>query len=520
MNIDVFKEIYNHRNAYPLGVKRNHENFRDFKYINDELGRQAGNDYVFLLLTSGYFDKPYTKEILQKIGRDHRIEGIFKVGAIFSPLTNLNMHLYVLRGFDTHSDRIWFGELSESKKPFKRRKFDWREHKGVGIEFGEPEKYFLNYLDSVNLAISGDKKLDYINPNYRIFGSKTWGDRLNIEYYRPELIEAETKFAHEKTAKLGEIADIIHPREVQQDGKDIFTIKLSKVEYPLRPEALVEVRQNARVAAVKKGDIVTNKFLGSAYQNLTKRDDLVIANTQIIIRLKDKRFNRAYITTYLNSERMKAYFERRKRGEFIPMISKSDLADFEVVIPNQRTNDAAQSFLSSLEGHKSQEDKMKAINNFLFRSSPPPDKPLQNELLVELQEKLQATKNVQIRELFEVDLHEIEKCYKAGAYKACLALCGSLLEALVLDWISEVEHINYFDTDEITSLDNMINRLASAERITQHETQRAHEIRKRRNLIHPKNYIANTPLERSACEDVMRNLKPLIIKRFKQIVKQ
>jgi hypothetical protein len=514
MNVDIFKDIYQHRNVYPLGVDRSHENFRDFKYIRDELGRQAGGDFIFLLLTPNYFDKPYTTEILQEISRENQIVGIFNVGTIFQPLTNISMQLYVLRDINTPNHKIWFGELAENKRPFKMRRFDQRSHSGLGIEFGEPEEFFLEFLKSINLAIGGDKKLDYINSSYRIFGSNTWGERLNVEYYRPELIELETKIAHEDTIRLGDIADLIHPNETAEENTKLYTIKLSNANYPLRPEALLEARPGARVTKVKNGDIVTNKFLNSAYQNLTERRDLVIANTQIIIRLHDKRFNAAYLTTYLNSERMKVFFERRKRGATIPMISKQDLADFKIVIPTPGTNAASKKFLSSLGEFESAGDRIKAIDQLLFQRNPLLAKPLQNELLSELYRKLQATKNTQIRELFELDLHEIEKCYKAGAYKASLVLCGSLLEALVLDWLSEVDQHNYFEDTDITNLESLINKLRAAERLSQHEAHLAHDIRKKRNLIHPKNYIVNSPLEKSVCESVMRGLGPLVKRRY------
>ena len=513
MDVSIFKDIYVHRNEYPLGIGRNHENFRDFKYIHDELQRQS-SDFTFLLLTPNYFDKPFTTEILQEISRDHHVVGIFNMGAIFHPLTNINMQLYVFRDVNTANERIWFGELTENKRPFKKRSFDWRTQTGVGIEFGEPESFFLEYLKSINLAINGDKKLDYVNSDYRIFGADTLGDRLNVEYYRPELIESETKIAHEDTVRLSEIADLIHPNETSEENAKLYTIKLSSANYPLRPEALVDVRSGARVAKIKKGDIVTNKFLNSAYLNLTERRDLVIANTQIIIRLHDKRFNAAYLTIYLNSERMKVFFERRKRGVTIPMISKQDLADFEIVIPTSRTNDSAKKFLSSIGEFVSTGERIKAIDQLLFQRNPLLNKPLQNELLFELHSKLQTTKNIQVRELFELDLHEIERCYKAGAYKASLVLCGSLLEALVLDWLSEIDQHNYFEDTDITNLESLINKLRSAERLSQHEAHLAHDIRKKRNLIHPKNYIVNSPLEKSVCESVMNDLKPLVAKRY------
>ena len=79
------------------------------------------------------------------------------------------MQLYVFRDVNTANERIWFGELNESKRPFKKRSFDWRSQTKVGIEFGKPKAFFQEYLKSINLAINKNKKLDYVNSNYRIF---------------------------------------------------------------------------------------------------------------------------------------------------------------------------------------------------------------------------------------------------------------------------------------------------------------------------------------------------------------
>lgn len=511
MNEQVFEELYNQRSSYPIGARSINRN--DLDYIRDELRRQKNNSHKFLILPAAYFDRVSSKEIKEEIEASHNLAGIYDLGAIIHPLSSIKFYLYV---FSKHKpERIWFGELQNQRKPFINRSFDYKTAQYP--EFTDLSPFMSDYLRSIELSLNDQKKKDYISDDYRIFScdiSKI-DDRANIDYYKPEYIELEAKYAQEKTAKLGEIAEIIFPRgPVETD--DQYTIKLSEAAYPLRANALVPVRNNARIAKVKKNDIVTNQFLNSAFLNLTARPDLVIANTQLIIRLKDKRFSQAYVATYLNSDRMRVYFERRKRGVTIPRLSREDLNNFEIVIPTDRTNKAAIDFLGSLGEISDTREKIKAIDKLLFAKNPLIAKPLQNELLAELHEKLQATKNAQIRELFELDLHEIEKCFKSGAYKACLVLCGSLLEALVLDWLSEVEQHDYFEDSDITNLERLINKLKSAERLTQHEAHLAHDIRKKRNLIHPKNYIANTPLEKRVCESVMDDLRPLIIKRYEK----
>lgn len=512
MNEQIFRELYEQRAKYPLGHRTVNRNDED--YIHDELARQSAHEKIFLLLPAHYFDKATSRKMKETIESNLSLVGTFDINSIFHPMAGIKFYLYAFGKTTPHL--VWFGELLNGLKPFKHRRRTEEIQRGLFPEYGQLEEYYRDYLRSIDLAISDGKKSDYVSSTYRMFGvdpSKI-EDRANIDFYKPELIEVEAKYAHEETVRLGDIANIVRPNKPQAADQQLFSIKLSDATYPLKATALVPVRANAHIAKVQNGDIVTNRFLNSAYQNLTNRPDLVIANSQLIIRLHDKQINTAYLTTYLNSERMHTYFERRKRGVTIPMITGSDLADFPVVLPTERTNQAAKNFLSSLGEFENTASRIKAIDQFLFARNPILDKPLQNELLSELHKQLQDTKNVHIRELFEVDLHEIEKCYKSGAYKGCLVLCGSLLEALVLDWLSEIDNKNYFETADITSLENLINKLKAAERINQHEAHLAHQIRKKRNLIHPKNYIANTPLEKRICLEVMESLKPLVVKRY------
>lgn len=513
MNHEAFKNLYDRRIKYPLGVVKNHENVFDIKYIKDEIELQSSSDLLFLLLTGSHLDRPQLKEVREQLKRSYHMVGVFGVGDILNPVTGVNFTLYVFSR--SQPNKVWFGELLKNKHPFKHRKAPDMHMGIIEVPFGELEPYFNKYLDSIDLAVHGDKKDDYIHDVYRVFGVSRdkLENRTDINYYRPELIEAETKLAHEEMVRLGDIAEIIAPRE-STEGRELYSVSLKDAKYPLKPDALVPVRESARIAFVKRYDVITNTFLGSAFLNLTKRPDLVIANTQIIIRVHDKRFSPAYVATYLNSSRMKTYFERHKRGTIIQQIKTRDLLEFEIVLPSKQTNESAQSFLESLTNYDGEKSKLQAINKLLFSESATPSRPLQNELLSEIHEELQLTKNNLVRELFESDLHEIETCYKAGAYKGCLALCGSLLETLVLDWLSEIDNKDYFVIPEITELRQLISKLHEAEAITVQEQQFANEIRKRRNLIHPKNYIENTPLHKEVCEEVMHKLKPLVQKRY------
>ena len=49
-----------------------------------------------------------------------------------------------------------------------------------------------------------------------------------------------------------------------------------------------------------------------------------------------------------------------------------------------------------------------------------------------------------IQKLLSDDAKELISCLEVGAYKACMILCGSILETILLDWLSELENTNYF----------------------------------------------------------------------------
>lgn len=53
-----------------------------------------------------------------------------------------------------------------------------------------------------------------------------------------------------------------------------------------------------------------------------------------------------------------------------------------------------------------------------------------------------------IQKLLSDDAKELISCLEVGAYKACMILCGSILETILLDWLPELENTNYFVDDD------------------------------------------------------------------------
>ncbi|MBR1441020.1 MAG: hypothetical protein IJ589_07345, partial [Lachnospiraceae bacterium] len=89
------------------------------------------------------------------------------------------------------------------------------------------------------------------------------------------------------------------------------------------------------------------------------------------------------------------------------------------------------------------------------------------------------------------DIKELDSCFSSGAYKATLILAGSVLEAFLLDWLSEIDGKNYFEEPyEINGkkcefLSVYIDQIKEIERPDWMEpSEKDHFISKSRNSVH------------------------------------
>ena len=131
------------------------------------------------------------------------------------------------------------------------------------------------------------------------------------------------------------------------------------------------------------------------------------------------------------------------------------------------------------------------------------------------------------KEIILEDMKELKKCFNDGAYKATIILAGSILEAFLIDWLSEIEGKNYFKQDKMI-YDNYRKRRRRANlkdyikaiKVLNNPSWRdaatkADEIRKKRNLIHAKLYIKDTDISKETCTEIIDYLEFVINTRWK-----
>lgn len=129
------------------------------------------------------------------------------------------------------------------------------------------------------------------------------------------------------------------------------------------------------------------------------------------------------------------------------------------------------------------------------------------------------------------DIEELDTCFSSGAYKATLILAGSILEAFLLDWLSEIDGKNYFEEpyrirvqkadgtfkwEKKEQLNVYIDQIKELERPDWMEpSEKAHFIRESRNSVHAKVCLKREiGINAETCSKVITYLKDIIDTRL------
>ena len=211
-----------------------------------------------------------------------------------------------------------------------------------------------------------------------------------------------------------------------------------------------------------------------------------------------------------------------KRGCYIPNLTKSDLMNLKVIIPTKEMLEIAEKTQEYIMNQK----KLSPFEiNELIRSSYSNQVKNESQKMInqDLISKISTVKIEVLKKLINDDLEEVNVCFENGAYKSAIILCGSILEAVLLDWLSEYEN-----TDEVSDigvdkngrdmgLAKIIVRLREIIKPEWYESKKAHEIRETRNMVHPKECIKNNKkVTVEECERIIDDLKEMLESKEKR----
>lgn len=209
---------------------------------------------------------------------------------------------------------------------------------------------------------------------------------------------------------------------------------------------------------IKQGDIIAPIIAADHHQFYMIKEDLpenIWLKNVVVIRATEIALE--YLYMYLLSERVKNYFDYM---DFTLQINQAMIGSMSIICPCEEMVIQAKMIYKYAFCH-SDISLADEINTILqLGNTIPQEKTLQKLIDNELQEKLKMYKIEIVSELINSDMSKLEKCYEVGAYKACIIICGSILETVMLDWISEKENSDYFVNGEFVQLKRIINKIA------------------------------------------------------------
>lgn len=396
-----------------------------------------------------------------------------------------------------------------------------------------PNSYLNNYMDYIheveNWVNEGkakkDSKFDFCEISCSDFDS----NHPYPSFYAKQAREIRKYFEDKQTNKLEDVVELLIPHEIKSDETSkIFSF--AAATYPLDIDSL---RTGDKTSIqLKTGDIIVG-FRGNDASSIylyNEDDAAAVYAPAVSTVLRPKGISSEYLFLYLTSETIKIILRSLLRGSTLPSVSKSDFLNIPVVAPEKADDFYREEFLISnykaldyLELTKRRSALISAQKESLGL--------IESILATELITKAKMYLNNNFFEFFKNDVHELERCYEVKAYKATIVLAGCILETLLIDWLSEIDDVDYSDSKEGLKV-NLENEKRKVKLPTlkdyidalQHRICFAEYgllesdfelVRQTRNKVHATNAYNSEAINRQRCEDVIDAVNRIVEGRRK-----
>jgi len=329
-------------------------------------------------------------------------------------------------------------------------------------------------------------------------------------YYTKSICKGRELLKKEKTVKLQNIAEILHSGSHHIEKVKVISIK--DMKYPLETS---KISEGLGTSQVKKYDIVIKSgMLDKIYLIYDDIDEeIFIGRSDFIIRPKDKESS-TYLYLYFTSEIGQIIIVSLCLCSWYKRLSLNDLKELPVIVPNEQ----------EFEHYK----KLFVLNHYKvadiqsFYEVTINDNKSSNDIISmiysELSNRAKLYKPEALRTFLIDDFKEVCACYSGKAYKAATIMCGSILEAVLIDWVSELHNKNYFYEDCIV-LDNKgkdkkadlydyikIIKSIDPPKWKKDEAFKADFIRDKRNRVHAKLCMKYGIIDKEKCKKVIEYL--------------
>lgn len=382
-------------------------------------------------------------------------------------------------------------------------------------EFTDEYKQYLLQIAQWDIS----RRIPENSLNCRFFVEES--SKVNFDTPAPKSNEKEEleffeKLRKEAIIKLSDVADIkssFRGRTEIHSLRKITFKDLNEESVDYKRLAVHEV--HGIPTRLMKNDIIIPQLSVGEYKYFIIKEDMpedVYIVNAIIVRATN--MSAEYLYVYLQSERVQKYFYYLN---YTMQLTIPSVHDLPVIVPCDEMIRQSALFFKCLY-LKDSDAITDMINKILqINTVVPEEKPLQNVIERECLEKLRLFKVEMVSEILESDWNEMEKCFDAEAYKACIIICGSILETVLLDWLSEKEDTNYFvkDEDKSINLYQVIRRIKLLQKHPQWtKDKEADDVRLKRNLVHPVKIITEKPcIDRKMALSVIKETSDVLVSR-------
>lgn len=509
----IIKDLINERQQYALGVKTTP--WKD-ELLAHVIEAEDRDEVAFITVGSTLFEKRKIDAIQNK----YSIVGAYKIGNIF---TNTRIPFYIVHLSKIPSTGLKVALFNGESYDYRDRT-DKKDGFAVPISYTEDWATFIYHLES---WINGGE-MPESNDTYEfrfVPKNQFFKDSLSPETYSRENIELRELMDKQDTKALSDLADILSPRVDVKSDDEVKVLRVKDLNYPL-DVAKIETDKPTSII-LQKGDVVIPKINTKTKAYLFNYDgnERIYASQHLLV-IKCKDILPEYLYLYLNSEISVKVLNARYVGVSIQRITAKEIADLPIATPTQDEQKYITDF-NTLTNFRirdyGQFQRMNAYYEHLTKIHEKKEKPkvVEDILNMELADNIRAYREDQLRSFLSDDLKELNTCFRGKAYKATLILAGSILEAVLIDWLSEIHHKNYFEEEYYVTdrngrekradLIDYINEIKYLRRPRwMDEAAKAHEIRKKRNLVHAKLCLQSDDINEEVCREVISYLSDVL----------
>lgn len=506
-------ELISERKEYAFGAKTTPWRDSLLARIIDE---ETSDNIAFITIGSTLFEK----RIVVALQKKYHIVGAFKIGCIF---TNTSIPFYIV-------------QLSKTPSPeFKTALFNSNCYNGrssISMDGGliTPNNYteeWYSYIKALTEWMDGGS-VPQSNSKYEFTSvpiNQLYQDSFAPETYSKENIELRELMDKQDTRVLSDLAQILSPFVLDKCTKKEKVLTVHNFNYPIDVENLA--KETPTNVVLQKGDVVIPKFKSKTNAFLFDYDggETIFASRNLVV-IRCNAILPEYLYLYLISDIAVKVLNARYVGSNIPIITSKEIGSLPIACPTQANQKYISDFHTLTHFGIRSYDQLQRIGDYfaqLTKIENKEEKPKKVEdiLNVELANHIKAYREDQLRSFLSDDLKELNTCFRGKAYKATLILAGSILEAVLIDWISELHQRNYFEEEYIikdkygrekrADLIDYINEIKYIRRPRwADEAAKAHEIRKKRNLVHAKLCLMSDDINEQVCREVISYLRDVL----------